>query len=137
MPSTLIGPTRRSDERRPGRAGSGHARQICEAIRYIAKEPHPRAVARPRYFGHRALSRPHEAPSVDRDGIYNVDSMRIARLECVPVSVPYAHRERSSQVKRDFVCDILGKAATDDGLCGCMAFKKRNVDLMCITAGDT
>ena len=44
--------------------------------------------------------------------------MRIARLEFLPLSIPYTHRERSSQVNRDGVSDILVKATTDDGLVG-------------------
>jgi glucarate dehydratase len=44
--------------------------------------------------------------------------MRIARLEFFPLSIPYTHRERSSQVNRDGVSDIVIKATTDDGLVG-------------------
>ena len=44
--------------------------------------------------------------------------MRISRLEFIPVSVPYTHRERSSQVDRDGVSDIVVKATTADGLVG-------------------
>jgi glucarate dehydratase len=44
--------------------------------------------------------------------------MRIASLEFVPVSVRYTHRERSSQVNREGVSDIVVKAITDDGLVG-------------------
>ena len=44
--------------------------------------------------------------------------MKIASLEFIPVSVPYTHRERSSQVNRDGVSDVVVKATTDDGLVG-------------------
>ena len=44
--------------------------------------------------------------------------MRIATVEPVPVSVPYRHREISSQVARDGVSDVLVKVTTDDGLVG-------------------
>jgi L-alanine-DL-glutamate epimerase-like enolase superfamily enzyme len=44
--------------------------------------------------------------------------MRIATLETIPVSVPYRHREVSSQVARDGVSDVLVKLTTDDGLVG-------------------
>lgn len=44
--------------------------------------------------------------------------MRISRLDFLPLSIPYTHRERSSQVNRDGVSDILVKATTDDGLIG-------------------
>jgi L-alanine-DL-glutamate epimerase-like enolase superfamily enzyme len=44
--------------------------------------------------------------------------MRIAAVEPVPVSVPYRHREISSQVARDGVSDVLVKVTTDDGLVG-------------------
>ena len=43
---------------------------------------------------------------------------RIISLEFTPVSVPYTHRERSSQVERDGVSDVVVKASTDDGLTG-------------------
>jgi L-Ala-D/L-Glu epimerase len=43
---------------------------------------------------------------------------RVISLEFTPVSVPYTHRERSSQVERDGVSDIIVKASTDDGLTG-------------------
>src|SRR5436190_8996746 len=36
----------------------------------------------------------------------------------IPVSVPYRHREISSQVARDGVSDVLVKVTTDDGLVG-------------------
>ena len=35
--------------------------------------------------------------------------MKIATLETIPVSVPYRHREVSSQVARDGVSDVLVK----------------------------
>ena len=44
--------------------------------------------------------------------------MRIARVETTPVSVPYRHREVSSQVARDGVSDVLLKLTTDEGLIG-------------------
>jgi L-Ala-D/L-Glu epimerase len=44
--------------------------------------------------------------------------VRVARLETIPVSVPYTHRELSSQVARDGVSDVLVKVTTDDGLVG-------------------
>jgi len=44
--------------------------------------------------------------------------VRIASLETIPVSVPYTHREVSSQVRRDGVSDVLVKLTTDDGLVG-------------------
>ncbi|MFL5929096.1 MAG: mandelate racemase/muconate lactonizing enzyme family protein [Gaiellaceae bacterium] len=44
--------------------------------------------------------------------------MRIEKLETIPVSVPYKHREVSSQVARDGVSDVLVKLTTDDGLVG-------------------
>ena len=44
--------------------------------------------------------------------------MKIATLETIPVSVPYRHREVSSQVARDGVSDVLVKLTTDDGLIG-------------------
>ncbi len=44
--------------------------------------------------------------------------MKVARVETIPVSVPYRHRELSSQVARDGVSDVLVKLTTDDGLVG-------------------
>jgi glucarate dehydratase len=44
--------------------------------------------------------------------------VKVASLETVPVSVPYTHREVSSQVQRDGVSDVLVKVTTDDGLVG-------------------
>jgi L-Ala-D/L-Glu epimerase len=44
--------------------------------------------------------------------------VKIARVETTPVSVPYRHRELSSQVARDGVSDVLVKLTTDDGLVG-------------------
>jgi len=44
--------------------------------------------------------------------------VRIAKLETIPVSVPYTHTEVSSQVVRDGVSDVLVKLTTDDGLVG-------------------
>jgi glucarate dehydratase len=42
----------------------------------------------------------------------------VAKLETIPVSVPYTHREVSSQVARDGVSDVIVKLTTDDGLVG-------------------
>ena len=44
--------------------------------------------------------------------------MHISKLEFIPVSVPYTHREVSSLVNRDGVTDIIVKATTEDGLVG-------------------
>jgi L-alanine-DL-glutamate epimerase-like enolase superfamily enzyme len=44
--------------------------------------------------------------------------VRVAAVETTPVSVPYRHREVSSQVARDGVSDVLVKVTTDDGLVG-------------------
>ena len=44
--------------------------------------------------------------------------MKISKLEFLPVSVPYTHREVSSRVNRDGVTDVVVKATTDDGLVG-------------------
>jgi L-alanine-DL-glutamate epimerase-like enolase superfamily enzyme len=44
--------------------------------------------------------------------------VKIATVETTPVSVPYRHREVSSQVARDGVSDVLVKITTDDGLVG-------------------
>ena len=44
--------------------------------------------------------------------------MKVASVETIPVSVPYTHREVSSQVARDGVSDVLVKVTTDDGLIG-------------------
>jgi L-alanine-DL-glutamate epimerase-like enolase superfamily enzyme len=44
--------------------------------------------------------------------------MKIAKLEFIPVSVPYTHREVSSLVNRDGVTDVIVKATTDNGLVG-------------------
>ena len=44
--------------------------------------------------------------------------MKIATVETIPVSVPYRHREISSQVARDGVSDVLVKLTTDEGLVG-------------------
>ena len=45
-------------------------------------------------------------------------AMKVAAVETIPVSVPYRHREVSSQVARDGVSDVLVKVTTDDGLVG-------------------
>jgi L-Ala-D/L-Glu epimerase len=44
--------------------------------------------------------------------------VKVATIETIPVSVPYTHREVSSQVARDGVSDVLVKLTTDDGLVG-------------------
>jgi glucarate dehydratase len=44
--------------------------------------------------------------------------VKVATVETIPVSVPYRHREISSQVARDGVSDVLVKVTTDDGLVG-------------------
>jgi L-alanine-DL-glutamate epimerase-like enolase superfamily enzyme len=44
--------------------------------------------------------------------------MKITKLEFIPVSVAYTHREVSSLVNRDGVTDVVVKAHTDDGLIG-------------------
>src|SRR5881628_725218 len=44
--------------------------------------------------------------------------MKITHLELIPISIPYSHREVSSQIRRDGVTDVLVKAVTDDGLVG-------------------
>jgi L-Ala-D/L-Glu epimerase len=44
--------------------------------------------------------------------------MRVATLEATPVSVPYRHREVSSQVARDGVTDVLIRIETEDGCVG-------------------
>jgi L-alanine-DL-glutamate epimerase-like enolase superfamily enzyme len=44
--------------------------------------------------------------------------VKIAKVETIPVSVPYRHREVSSIVARDGVSDVLVKLTTDDGLVG-------------------
>lgn len=43
---------------------------------------------------------------------------KIGRIETIPVSVPYTHRELSSRVARDGVSDVLVKITTSDGLIG-------------------
>ena len=44
--------------------------------------------------------------------------MKITKLEFIPVSVAYTHREVSALVNRDGVTDVVIKAFTDDGLIG-------------------
>jgi L-alanine-DL-glutamate epimerase-like enolase superfamily enzyme len=44
--------------------------------------------------------------------------MKVASVEAIPASVPYRHREVSSQVARDGVSDVLVRIETDDGLVG-------------------
>src|SRR5581483_567193 len=45
-------------------------------------------------------------------------AVKVASVEAIPVSVPYTHREVSSQVARDGVSDVLVKITADDGLVG-------------------
>ena len=44
--------------------------------------------------------------------------MKISTLDFIPVSIPYTHREVSSQIRRDGVTDVIVKAVTDNGLVG-------------------
>jgi L-alanine-DL-glutamate epimerase-like enolase superfamily enzyme len=44
--------------------------------------------------------------------------VRVASVETIIVSVPYLHREVSSQVARDGVTDVLVRVDTDDGAVG-------------------
>jgi glucarate dehydratase len=44
--------------------------------------------------------------------------MKVATLEAIPASIPYTHREVSSQVNRDGVTDVLVRIETDDGHVG-------------------
>jgi L-alanine-DL-glutamate epimerase-like enolase superfamily enzyme len=44
--------------------------------------------------------------------------MKIIRLEFIPVSMPYKHREVSAVVNRDGVTEVVVKACTDAGLIG-------------------
>ena len=44
--------------------------------------------------------------------------MKIASLDFIAASIPYTHREVSSQVHRDGVTDVVVKTTTDDGLVG-------------------
>jgi glucarate dehydratase len=44
--------------------------------------------------------------------------VRVATLETTVVSVPYTHREVSSQVARDGVTDVVVRVETDDGVVG-------------------
>lgn len=44
--------------------------------------------------------------------------MTIVKLEFTPASIPYKHREVSSQVRRDGVSDIVVRAEADNGLVG-------------------
>jgi L-alanine-DL-glutamate epimerase-like enolase superfamily enzyme len=44
--------------------------------------------------------------------------VKVARVEAIPVSVPYRHRELSSLVARDGVTDVLVRVTTDDGATG-------------------
>jgi L-alanine-DL-glutamate epimerase-like enolase superfamily enzyme len=44
--------------------------------------------------------------------------MRIAKLEFIPVSIPYKRRQISTQIQRDGTTDVIVKAVADDGLVG-------------------
>jgi len=55
------------------------------------------------------------AARLSYDGVLQ---MKIAKLEFIPINIPYTHREVSSQVNRDGVSDVVIKATTDDGLVG-------------------
>jgi glucarate dehydratase len=44
--------------------------------------------------------------------------MRVTKLEFIPASIPYKHREVSYQVQRDGATDVIIKAMTDNGLLG-------------------
>ena len=44
--------------------------------------------------------------------------MKISKIEFIPVSIAYTHRETSAQVDRDGVTAVVVKATTDDGLVG-------------------
>lgn len=44
--------------------------------------------------------------------------MKVARIDLTTVSVPYRHRELSSQVARDGVTDVLVRVETDNGVVG-------------------
>jgi len=44
--------------------------------------------------------------------------MKVAKLEFIPASIPYKHREVSYQVQRNGVTDVIIKATTDHGLFG-------------------
>jgi glucarate dehydratase len=44
--------------------------------------------------------------------------LKVVSVEPIPVSVPYSHREVSSQVQRDGVTDILVRIEADNGLVG-------------------
>jgi glucarate dehydratase len=44
--------------------------------------------------------------------------MKIHAIDFIPMSVPYTHREVSSQVRRDGVTDVLVKVTAGDGLVG-------------------
>ena len=46
------------------------------------------------------------------------ETMKVVSLEFIPVSIPYTHREVSSQVNRDGVTDVVVKATTDEGHTG-------------------
>jgi glucarate dehydratase len=44
--------------------------------------------------------------------------MKIAKLEFIPISIPYKRRQISTQIQRDGTTDVIVKATTDDGLVG-------------------
>lgn len=44
--------------------------------------------------------------------------MKVVALDAIPASIPYTHREVSSQVNRDGVTDVLVRIETDEGYVG-------------------
>jgi L-alanine-DL-glutamate epimerase-like enolase superfamily enzyme len=44
--------------------------------------------------------------------------MKVIQIDFIPISIPYKHREVSSQVQRDGVTDVIVKAHTDNGYVG-------------------
>jgi L-alanine-DL-glutamate epimerase-like enolase superfamily enzyme len=44
--------------------------------------------------------------------------MKVIQIDFIPISIPYKHREVSSQVQRDGVTDVIVKAHTDNGCVG-------------------
>ena len=68
---------------------------------------------------HHVVSAPaRSVRSISMASICCDGAVKIARVETIPVSVPYRHREVSSIVARDGVSDVLVKLTTDDGLVG-------------------
>ncbi len=51
-------------------------------------------------------------------GVAVSKNMKISKIEFIPVSVAYTHREVSALVNRDGVTDVIVKATTDEGLVG-------------------